>query len=41
MLSGFGEEVMSSTSLRLGAHAYVVKGHMTDDLVPTLTTVCA
>ena len=41
MLSGFGEEVMSDKSLRLGAHAYVVKGHMTDDLVPTLTTVCA
>jgi len=41
MLSGFGEEVMSDKSLRLGAHAYVVKGHMTDDLVPTLTTVVA
>jgi DNA-binding NarL/FixJ family response regulator len=41
MLSGFGEEVMSSLSIRLGAHAYVVKGHMTDDLVRTLTAVCA
>ena len=40
MLSGFGEEVMSDKSLRLGAHAYVVKGHMTDDLVRTLTSVC-
>jgi DNA-binding NarL/FixJ family response regulator len=40
MLSGFGEEVMSDKSLRLGADAYVVKGHMTDDLVRTLTTVC-
>jgi two-component system, chemotaxis family, chemotaxis protein CheY len=40
MLSGFGEEVMSNKSLRLGAHAYVVKGHMTDDLVRTLTSVC-
>jgi len=39
MLSGFGEEVMSDTSLRLGADAYVVKGHMTDDLVRTLTSV--
>jgi len=39
MLSGFGEEVMSNTSLRLGADAYVVKGHMTDDLVRTLTSV--
>jgi YesN/AraC family two-component response regulator len=41
MLSGFGEEVMLDASLRRGAHAYVVKGHMTDDLLPTLTTLCA
>ena len=41
MLSGFGEEAMSATSLRLGADAYVTKGHMTDDLVATLESVVA
>jgi DNA-binding NarL/FixJ family response regulator len=39
VLSGFDEEAMSDTSIRLGADAYVVKGHMTDDLVRTLASV--
>ncbi|MGZ4121014.1 MAG: response regulator [Actinomycetota bacterium] len=39
MVSGVGDEGASTRSLRLGAHAYVAKGRMTDDLVPTVITL--
>lgn len=40
MVSAFGDEGVSSLTLHLGADAFVAKGRMTDELVPTLVTVC-